>query len=145
MDVELFFLITSQISATTILFFFFLFPFSATWLLQFIFSLSSIPHNLGNLVATIGKSHSGTPTGALHRQCLGSGMNFDNTITEIHFFSLLVTSLNFLLETVYQYWLVSKYIVILFFLREFQPMVSAFNDSSIIRLRNQSGFGVGGN
>ena len=80
---------------------FFFLSFSATWLPQFIFSLSSILYNFGNLVATIGKSHSGTPTGALHGQCLGTRTNFDNTITEIHFFSLQVISLNFLLSHIF--------------------------------------------
>ena len=96
-----FFLIPPQISATTILFFFpshfrqlgchnsyFLSPqfptILATWLPQLV-------------------NHSGTLTRALHGQSLGSGMNFDNTITEIHFFSLLVTSLNFLLSYTFSY------------------------------------------
>ena len=57
---------------------------SATWLLQLV-------------------NHSGTPTGALHRQSLDSGMNFDNTITKIHFFSLLITSLNFFLSHTFSY------------------------------------------
>ena len=39
-------------------------------------------------------NHSGTR--ALHGQRMGSGMNFGNIITEIHFFSLPITSLNFL-------------------------------------------------
>ena len=84
-----------KISATTIFFFFL--PFLATWLPQFIFSLSSIPYNFGNLIATIGKSF-GHSHWALHGPSLGSGMNFGNIIIEIYFFSLLITSLNFLLS-----------------------------------------------
>ena len=40
--------------ATNFFFFKFLPKISATWLPQFIFSLSSLPYNFGNLVATIG-------------------------------------------------------------------------------------------
>ena len=54
---------------------FFFLPFSATWLPQFIFSLSSLPYNSDNLVATIGFP-------------LGS-KNFNNLIIKIQFFSLL--------------------------------------------------------
>ena len=77
----------------------FFLPFSAIWLSQFIFSLSLILYNFGNLVATIGKSfgHSHWSTSQ------GSGMNFDNTITEIHFFSLPITSLNFLFSHTFSY------------------------------------------
>ena len=82
---------------------FFFLPFLATWLPQFIFYLFSIPYNFGNLVATIAKSHSGTPTRALHRRCLCSGMNVGNTITEIHFFSFPITSLNFLFSHTFSY------------------------------------------
>ena len=39
---------------------FFSLTFSATWLPQFLFSLSSLLYNFGNLVATIGFSLSGT-------------------------------------------------------------------------------------
>ena len=64
MDVTLFFFNSSPDFGNHNSFFFFL-SFSATWLPQFIFSLSSIPYNFGNLVATIGKPFKHSPQHAL--------------------------------------------------------------------------------
>ena len=67
-----FFKFLPKISASWLpqFFFFSPLPFSATWLPQFIFSLSSLPYNFGNLVATIGfplgTPHSTSTSGTSH-------------------------------------------------------------------------------
>ena len=62
---------------------FFFLPFSATWLPQFLFSLSSLPYNFNSLVVTIGflstTPLSGTSPGSW--AVISGNKNFGNEIT----------------------------------------------------------------
>ena len=84
-------------------FFFFPLPFSATWLPQFIFSLSSLPYNFGNLVATIGFPLGTPPSASTSGTSHSLGQYFWAarisiiSLSKFNFFSLPITSLSLIL------------------------------------------------